>query len=171
MVMAVVMRPGLGVLAAVLAIAWTVALASGSQAPGETLPVALRTHLQAEQFQIVTGVRGFPLGVRDKLQELFGSGTLDIANPGEPFQRTPAPNASLPLRRLAVAGCASDNHCLIYYERGGATVSHRAVLVHWSPAETRLEFGGTAPAALTNIDDVRKAMLSGAVKHNATTPW
>jgi hypothetical protein len=37
-------------------------------------------------------------------------------------------------------------------------------LFHWRPSETRFEWGGSAPANLTAIDQVRKAVLSGAVK-------
>jgi len=37
-------------------------------------------------------------------------------------------------------------------------------LFHWTPAATRFEFGGTAPGGLATIDDVRNAVLSGAIK-------
>jgi hypothetical protein len=35
---------------------------------------------------------------------------------------------------------------------------------HWTPAATRFEWGGIAPGRLATIDDIRKAMLSGAIK-------
>jgi hypothetical protein len=49
---------------------------------------ALRAHLKDDRFQIVTSVRGLPLGVRDGLQTLFGDQALDIAEPGAEFQVT-----------------------------------------------------------------------------------
>ncbi|WP_217551288.1 hypothetical protein, partial [Pantoea sp. GbtcB22] len=77
------------------------------------LSKALQTHLQAERFQIVTSVRGLPLGVRDRLSTLFGRGTLDIAEPGAEFQSSSTPGTrTLPTRRLIAAGCAGDPHCL-----------------------------------------------------------
>ena len=140
------------------------ALAAGSQTPDATLSKALRDHLTAERFGIVTSIRGLPLGVRDGLQTLFGSGALNIAEPGAKFQVTDVvvePN--LPIRRLVAAGCSAD-HCLVYYERGGIAHTWQAALFHWTPAATRFEFGGMAPANLRTIDQVKSAVLSGAVK-------
>ena len=59
---------------------WAAAVA-GSQAPAG-LPGALRAHVKDEPFGLVTSIRGLPLGVRDELQTLFGSPSLDIAEPG-----------------------------------------------------------------------------------------
>jgi hypothetical protein len=141
------------------------AVAAGSQAtPTAALPDALRTHVKSERFDIVTSIRGLPLGVRDALQALFGTPTLDIAEPGAEFQvtdmiRTP----NLPIRRLVAAGCSAD-HCLVYYERGGTAHTWQVAAFHWTPAETRFELGGIAPGSLKTIDDVRNAVLSGAIK-------
>lgn len=154
-----------------VAIAVTVSscAAAGSQATdtGE-LPAPLRAGLQNERFQMVTAVRGLPLGVRDGLQLLFGSQTLDIADPGAELQPTGVTNA-LPTRRLVAAGC-STNYCLVYYERLGNDSSRHVTLFHWTPEATRFEWGGTAPAAMATIEEVRKAVLSGAVKAS-TGPW
>jgi hypothetical protein len=141
------------------------ALAAGSQAPAATaLSAPLRDQVKDGRFGIVTSIRGLPLGIRDRLQTMFGSGTLDIAEPGTPFQGTGANvNAQLPTRRLVAAGCTIDL-CLVYYERGGATHTWHVALFHWTPAETRFEWGGLAPGGLATIDDVRKAVLSGAIK-------
>src|SRR5690348_14368855 len=81
---------------------WCAAAAAGQTQPAAALPEALRAHLKSERLEIVTSIRGLPLGVRDELQTLFGTRTLDIAEPGAEFQvtdviRTP----SLPSRRLA----------------------------------------------------------------------
>ena len=133
-----------------------------------TVPVALsaplRSHIQTERFDIVTSVRGLPLGVRDGLQTLFGSQVLAIAEPGTPFQVTDVMvNPQLPIRRLVAAGCSTD-HCLVYYERGGIAHTWQVVLFRWTPADTKFEWGGTAPGGLRSVDDIRSAILSGTVK-------
>ena len=141
------------------------ALVAGSQVPAAVeLSGALRTHVKDERFGIVTAIRGLPLGVRDGLQTLFGSYTLDIADPGAKFQATDVVvDPKLPTRRLVAAGCSID-HCLVYYERGGSAHAWHAALFHWTPEATRFEGGGIAPSGLASIDDVRNAMLSGAIK-------
>jgi hypothetical protein len=147
---------GASLLAAVLA---------GSQAATPiALSGALRDQVKDGRFGIVTSVRGLPLGVREGLQTLFGSQTLDIAEPGAAFQGAGAiGDPNLPLRRLVAAGCTM-HYCLVYYERGGGARTWRVALFHWTPAATRFEWGGIAPGSLATIDDVRKAVLSGAIK-------
>ena len=142
------------------------AVAAGSQAaPAVVLPEALRLHLRDERFAIVTSIRGLPLGVRNELQTLWNSKTLDIADPGAEFQLTDVNvNPNLPTRRLVAAGCAKDNHCLVYYERGGKSRTWLVALFLWTPVATRFEGGGTAPGGLKTIDDVRNAIISGAIK-------
>ena len=137
-------------------------VAAGSQAPNAgALSGALRAHVQDERFQIVTSIRGLPLGVRDGLRTLFGSGALDIAEPGAEFQVTDVVgNRKLPIRRLAAAGCSTD-HCLVYYERGGTDHTWHVALFHWTPAVTRFEGGGGAPRGLATVNDVRRAILAG----------
>jgi hypothetical protein len=140
------------------------AAAARQAAPPPVLSAALRTHLQAERFAIVTSIRGLPLGVRDGLQTLFASQTLDIAEPGAEFQVTDVmATPRLPIRRLITAGCSTD-HCLVYYERGGIAHTWQVALFHWTPDRTRFEWGGIAPRGLASIDDVRNAVLSGAIK-------
>jgi len=140
-----------------------------SQAPASAvLSEALRTHMREAPFGAVTSIRGFPLGVRDQLQAMFG-GTLDIAEPGGEFHRAGRPaDSRLPLRQMVAAGCSSESYCLIYYERGGTERTWRVALFHWTPAATRFEWGGTAPAGLATIDAVRKAILAGAIKGGQT---
>jgi hypothetical protein len=139
-----------------------------STATQTTAPAALsgtlRKHLKEERFDVVTSIRGLPLGVRDALQKLFGSQTLDIAEPGAEFQRTDSVvNPKLPKRRLVAAGCSRD-HCLVYYQRGGSAHTWIVALFHWTPAATRFEWGGYARGGLATIDEVRNAVLSGVVK-------
>jgi hypothetical protein len=125
---------------------------------------SLRTHVQNEQFQLVTSIRGLPLGVRDMLQKLFGTPSLDIAEPGAEYQATDVivrPN--LPIRRLVSAGCSSD-HCLVYYERGGIAHVFQVGLFHWTPSGTRVEWSGNAPGGLPTIDAVKSAVLAGTIK-------
>jgi hypothetical protein len=151
--------------------AWSAAEARNQAAATVTLSDALRAHVQGEEFAIVTSIRGLPLGVRDELQALWGSATLDIADPGADFQSTDVKvTPALPTRRLIAAGCATDNHCLVYYERGGRSRTWLVALYHWTPARTRFEWGGTAPAGLKTIGDVRQAVLSGAIK-SPTSLW
>lgn len=143
-------------------------VAAGSQGTSAgALSKELRTHLQDERFDIVTSIRGLPLGVRDGLETLFGSGSLDIAEPGTDFQVTDVvTDAKLPIRRLVAAGCSYD-HCLVYYERGGVAHTWHVALFHWTPAATRFEWGGIARGGLSTIQDVRKTMLSGGIKGHA----
>jgi hypothetical protein len=146
------------------------AVAVGGQATRvpAALSSALRTHVQNERFEIITSIRGLPLGVRDRLEAMFGGGSLDIADPGAEFQGTRAAvDSKLPLRRLIAAGCSRDHHCLVYYERGGSDRTWHAVLFHWTPNATRVEWGGTAPGGLTTIEEVRKAVLSGGSRGQA----
>jgi hypothetical protein len=142
---------------------WSAVVGSQTSGPVE-LSGALRAHVKDERFLIVTSTRGLPLGVRDGLQTLFASQTLDIAEPGAEFQVTDVmfkPN--LPIRRLVAAGCSTD-HCLVYYERGGIAHTWQVALFHWTPAATRFEWGGIAPRGLASIDEVRNGILSGAIK-------
>ncbi len=143
----------------------------GQPSASGALSAALRTHMQGEQFAIVTSVRGLPLGVRDLLQKMFGTVSLDIAEPGARFQATDVlVTPPLPIRRLVLAGCSRDFHCLVYYERGGIAHTWQVMLFQWTPEATRFEWGGAAPAGLATIDDVRKAILSGAIK-GQSGPW
>lgn len=138
-------------------------LAGRQAAPPATLFRELRAHVLDERFQIVTSVRGLPLGVRSALQTLFGSAALDIADPGDEFRAAgSAVQATLPLRRLVVAGCSYE-HCLVYYELGGVAHTWRVALFHWTPNATRFEGGGIAPGGLTAVDDVRRVILSSAL--------
>jgi hypothetical protein len=123
----------------------------------------LRDHLKNERLELATSIRGLPLGVREGLQTLFGTPTLAIAEPGAEFQATDViVKPGLPTRRLVAAGC-STGHCLVYYERGGIAHTWQVVLFHWTPAETRFEWGASAPGNLRTIDGVRNAVLSGAI--------
>lgn len=143
---------------------WSAAVIGNQAAGPVVLSGPLRAHLRDERFQIVTSIRGLPLGVRNELQTLFGSQALDIAEPGAEFQVTDViVDPKLPIRRLVAAGCSTD-HCIVYYERGGSTHTWRMALFHWTPAETRFEWGGIAPGGLASINDVRNAMLSGSIK-------
>ena len=144
---------------------WSAVVIGNQATSTAALPEALRAHIKGERLDVVTSVRGLPLGVRDALQVLFGSQTLDIAEPGAEYQRTDViVNPNLPIRRLVAAGCSTGYYCLVYYERGGIAHTWQVALFQWSPDATRFEGGGTAPANLKTIDDVRNAVMSGAIK-------
>ena len=145
-------------------ILWSAVIAGSQAAPPPALSGELRARVQQERFAIVTSVRGLPLGVRDGLQKLWGSQTLDIAEPGAAFRVNDVPSVSkAPTRRLVAAGCSYD-YCLVYYERGGRAHTWHVALFHWTPDATRFEWGSTAPGGLVTIDDVRRAILAGAIK-------
>ena len=91
-----------------------------SQTTSGPLSATVRTRLQNGRFDVITSLRGLPLGVRDQLTKMFG-GTLDIAEPNAEFQRTAAALSKLPTRRMVAAACSTDFYCFIYYERGGST--------------------------------------------------
>jgi hypothetical protein len=146
------------------------AVAAGGQAvPSGALPAELRAHIKDQRFGLVTSIRGLPLGVRGALQTLFGGETLDMAERGDRFQEGERSVSTLPTRRLAAAACSYD-YCLVYYERGGVRPTWRVALFRWTPEATKFEWGGVAPAGLTTIDQVKTAILSGAIKSSAG-PW
>jgi hypothetical protein len=100
---------------------WSAVVIGNQSAPSAVLSGALRSHVSDERFGLVTSIRGLPLGVRDALQTLFGSLTLDIAEPGADFQATDVTvNPNLPIRRLVAAGCSIE-YCLVYYDAAVAT--------------------------------------------------
>ena len=143
---------------------WSAVVALTQAAAPVALSGALRDQVKNGRFGMVTSIRGLPLGVRDGLQTLFGSQTLDIAEPGAEFQAADVMvDPKLPIRRLVAAGCTID-YCLVYYERGGVAHTWHVALFHWTPAATRFAWGGTAPGGLATIDDVRNAILSGVIK-------
>jgi hypothetical protein len=128
-----------------------------------TVAAPILAHVRDERFQVVTAVRGLPLGVREELQRMFGGSAMAMADPGAPFQATDnISDPLLPTRRLSVAGCSQD-HCLVYYERGGIAHVWHAVLFHWTPEGTRVEAGGIAPPGLRTVDELRSTVLSGAL--------
>ena len=148
---------------------WPVVIAGIQTPAANTLPAPLRAHVNEDRFEVVTSIRGLPLGVREELQTLFRSTSLDIAEPGAAFRATDVilePN--LPTRRLVMAACSID-HCMVYYERGGIAHTWHVTLFHWTPAATRFEWGGIAPGGLRTIDELRKAALSGAIR--ASGSW
>ena len=149
---------------AILGVGLCVVAAAGQRQSASALPETLRAHLKSERFDVVTSIRGLPLGVREELQKLFGTQTLDIADPGAQFQLAGAvSNPPLPTRRLVAAGCSTD-HCLVHYERGGTKHTWYVAVFHWTPRATRFEGGGAAPSNLATVDNVRDAVLSGKVK-------
>jgi hypothetical protein len=149
-------------LCAIAASLWSAVVAGGQTVAPAALPAGLRDSVRNGRFEIVTSIRGLPLEVRDGLQVLFDSPSLDIVDPKAEFQ-VAGVNPQTPIRRLVAAGCTIE-YCLVYYERGGTAHTWHVALFHWTPAATRFEWGGVAPGGLATIDDVRNAILSGVVK-------
>jgi len=140
---------------------WSAATVARQAAPPATLPPELRAHVQTGRLDMISSIRGLPLGVRNEMQWLFGGGDLDIAEPG---------TTSSALRGLIAAGCSYQD-CLVYYQRElGAARVWRVMLFHWTPSATKFEWGGNAPAGLKTIDAVRSAVLGGTVP-TSSGPW
>ena len=129
---------------AILVSLWSAVVAGDQAVPSGALSAELRAHVRYQRFGIVTSIRGLPLGVRGALQMLFGSQTLDIAEPGARFQAGERSVSTLPTRRLVAAGCSYD-YCLVYYERGGIRHTWHVALFHWGGCD-EFEWGGAAPA-------------------------
>jgi hypothetical protein len=144
-------------------------LVAAAQATPPALPAALAARVKGDRWDLVASIRGLPLGVREELQTLFGTLTLDIAEPGGSFQSGGAAADAAPHRRLIAAGCSYE-YCLVYYERGGVARTWLVALFHWTPDASRFEWGGRAPGGLKTIDDVRQAVLSGAIR-NSNNTW
>jgi hypothetical protein len=161
------MRVAIPIFASALLL-WSCAAAGGQAAA--PLSDALRAHLKNDRFQIVSTLRGLPLGVRDELSALFGGRYLDIAEPGTAFRATDVVvDPALSTRRLVTAACSMD-HCFVYYERGGIAHTWHVAVFRWTPDATRFEWGGNAPGGLGTVDAVRTALLSGAVK-GSSNAW
>jgi len=135
-----------------------------AQPAASVLTESQKSHLKSDTFQVITSIRGLPLGVRDSLGALINGQYTDFAEPDTPFRPTD------PRRRLSLAACAGDHHCLVYYERGGTAHTWHVAVFRWTPDATTLEFGGSAPGGLKTIDAVRSAILSGAIK-TAPLSW
>ena len=96
-----------------------------------------------------------------------GGKTLEMADPGQPFQATDVMvMPRLPARRLVSAGCSAD-HCLVYYERGGFARVHQIVLFSTADTPARLVHGGVAAGGLADLEQVREALVSGQVTRDS----
>jgi hypothetical protein len=154
---------------------FAIVLACGTAAQGQSpdastaAPEALRSHLRSERFAPLTTVAALPAGLRTELNNLFGGKTLEMADPGAPFQATDVMvTPRLPPRRLTAAGCSAD-HCLVYYERGGFAHVHYVVLFKVSKDATRFEFGGPAAGGLADLESVKNAIVAGTVLGQPTS--
>jgi hypothetical protein len=139
---------------------------AGGQSPAAplTLTEAQRAHLRTEQFARVTSVAALSSEVREALRVLFRSPTLELAEPGAEFQVTDVifkPN--LPIRRLILAGCSND-HCLVYYERGGIAHTFSVVLFRIDKGAAQFEWGGIAPRDVQSLDELKALMVDGKIK-------
>ena len=145
----------------------------GRRTSQTTVPAALsatlRDHVKNERFEVVTSIRGLPLGVRDGLQTLFGSQTLDIAESSAEIQ---APTRLL-LRSGRFAGWSRPGVRPI---TASSTTNAAGATTHgwWRSfigRRPRPAASGAviARAGLATIDEVRNAVLSGVAKGPVTT--
>jgi len=129
----------------------------GSAQP--VLSSALRSHLRAETLSPIATVSALPAAVREALRDLFKDTTLILADPGAPFQATDVVMGKpLPWRRMIAAGCSQD-HCVVYYERGGIAHVYTIVVFKLDGDKARLEFGGAAHGGLAGIEAVKDALV------------
>jgi hypothetical protein len=138
--------------------------ASSSSAGSDDLPGAVAEDLRAVTFVAVKSVAGLPESARLGLARLFGSDSLEMADPGAEFQATDViTKPNLPARRLGVAGC-SPRHCIVYYERGGIAHTWSVVILQVPRSPAALLWGGSAPGGLADLNALKQALLSGRVK-------
>ena len=146
--------------------AWLLIVAaatSQSSDPQPKVPAALRAHLATEAFKAIATTKELPPALRSSLASLFKESTLEMADPGTPFQATDVPTAPpLPWRRMVTAGCSAD-HCLVYYEEGGFAHYHIIVVFKLDGTKARFEYGAAASPGLDGIDGVKAALAQGAV--------
>ena len=134
----------------------------GQADPPVPMPDLLRTHLRGEALAALPTVASLPLSVREALKALFKRPTLDLADPGAPFQQTDLlVTPRLPARRLIAAGCAAD-HCVVHYERGGFAHVYYVVVFRMSDAGAVFEWGGVTGGPL-DLAGAREALTSGKV--------
>ena len=151
---------GRAVACIVLTLSLTAVCAAGGQpaAPSATaIPDALRAHLRGERFSPLTTVAALPAGLRQALNKLFGGKTLDMADPGAPFQATdvmvtpacrPAGSQRQAARRITASSTTSaaasrtSTSSSCSKVRRGPTASSKAAL---------------APGGLADLDAVKDA--------------
>lgn len=116
------------------------------------------------ELKPVPSVTELPATAQADLARLFGQAKLDMADPGAEWQVTDVimkPN--LPGRRLIAAGC-SNQHCLIYYERGGIAHVWAVVLLKLDGPGKGLVKGWSAPSGLGQVEEVRQAVAAGKLR-------
>ena len=129
--------------------------------PASAIPESLRAHIRAETFSPLASVSALPAAVQTELARLFGTKSLDLADPGAPFQATDVvTNPRLPWRRLISAGCAAD-HCLVHYEKGGFAHLYQVVVLSRQGEAVRFAWGGAVAGPMPNVQAVRDTVASG----------
>ena len=122
--------------------------------------------IQTDDALLVGRTRGYysysPDGEQTSAPRYFYD-VIDLADPAaDAAAGVNMPKPAQVSRRLVSAACAID-HCLVYYERVGAS-QWNAALLHWTPENTRVEWGAAVPGGIASIDEVKLGMLSGAFK-------
>jgi hypothetical protein len=127
------------------------------------LPEPLRAHIGGEAFAPLTTVAALPKGLKDELARLFREKSLQLADPGAPFNATDVVGPKLlPFRRLIAAGCAGD-HCLVHYEKGGFAHVYQVVVLSRQGDTLRFVWGGSVAGPIPSVQAVRDALAAQKV--------
>lgn len=133
-------------------------------APATGEPGDAETQLKTMALKPVATIVELPAAVQAGLARLFGQVKLDMAEPGAEWQVTDVimkPN--LPVRRLVAAGC-SNEHCLIYYERGGIAHIWTVVMLRLDGPGADIVRGWAAPSGLGPVHQVQQAVAAGKLR-------
>jgi hypothetical protein len=127
------------------------------------MPEALRAHISSETFTPLSTVAALPKGLKDELARRFKEKSLQLADPGAPYQATDVIGPELlPFRRLISAGCAAD-HCLVHYERGGFAHTYAVLVLSRRGKTVRVVWGGGVGGPIPGVRAVRDALVARTV--------
>lgn len=146
----------------VAGLALSVLPSPSAQAAGE--PGDAEARLKTMVLQPVATVAELPAAAQAGLARLFGQAKLDMAEPGAAWQVTDVVmKPDLPGRRLVAAGC-SNQHCLIYYERGGIAHVWTVVMLRLDGPGAGFVQGWAAPSGLGPVHQVQQAVAAGKLR-------
>ncbi|HYX53325.1 MAG TPA: hypothetical protein VE783_07720 [Candidatus Limnocylindrales bacterium] len=110
------------------------AIQVGGQSQSKATPISSQTSLSPNAlydlpgpFTPIATISELPQPVKAALAMAFRQNTLQIADPGKPFNATDVVDERLPMRRLIFAGQAGERF-VVHYERGGRGHSYYALV-------------------------------------------
>jgi len=130
----------------------------------EHLPVDVRAAFeQTSNFESIRSVSVIPESVRVTFASAVRDGPFAMAEPGAKWQATDAVvEKNLPWRRLQ-AGAVSPELLVLFYEHGGIGHSYHVCVFRVTPDGAQLVWRAIRPKAAVNLDDLNRAIRSGAV--------